>query len=46
MMALRKDRAPLAVLFFKPSKADFARVEELAEQIGLTVRRYCACPES
>lgn len=35
MMALRKDRAPLSVLFFKPSKADFARVSELAEQIGL-----------
>jgi urea transport system ATP-binding protein len=36
MMALRKDRAPLAVLFFNPSKSDFARVEELAEQIGLS----------
>ena len=36
MMALRKDRAPLAVLFFKPSPMDFARVEDLAEQIGLS----------
>lgn len=35
MMALRKDRAPLAVLFFRPSKRDFARVKELAHQIGL-----------
>ena len=35
MMALRKDRAPLAVLFFKPTKDDFARVSNLASQIGL-----------
>ena len=36
MMALRKNRAPLAVLFFKPSTSDFARVEDLAAQIGLS----------
>jgi urea transport system ATP-binding protein len=36
MMALRKDRSPLAVLFFRPSAADFARVEDLAHQIGLS----------
>ena len=35
MMALRKDRAPLAVLFFNPSTSDFERVENLAEEIGL-----------
>ena len=36
MMALRKDRAPLAVLFFKPSASDFARVQDLACEIGLS----------
>ncbi len=36
LMALRKDRGPLAVLFFKPSKPDLERVAELAEEIGLT----------
>ena len=35
MMALRKDRGPLAVLFFKPCAEDFGRVEALAAQIGL-----------
>lgn len=35
MMALRKARSPLAVLWFKPGNEDFARVEELAEIIGL-----------
>ncbi len=35
LMALRKDRNPLAVLFFRPSRADLARIESLAEQIGL-----------
>ena len=35
MMALRKARSPLAVLFFKPAGQDFARVEELADTIGL-----------
>ena len=36
MMALRKARSPLAVLFFKPEPPDFARVEELADIIGLS----------
>lgn len=35
IMALKKDRSPLAVLFFKPQAPDFARVEELADMIGL-----------
>lgn len=35
MMALHKDRAPLAVLFFKPSASDFKKVEALSAQIGL-----------
>ncbi|MGR3659660.1 MAG: urea ABC transporter ATP-binding protein UrtD [Paracoccaceae bacterium] len=35
MMALKKDRRPLAVLFFKASKADGEKVEKLAEEIGL-----------
>ncbi len=35
MMALRKDRNPLAVLLFRPSQADLDRVTELARQIGL-----------
>jgi urea transport system ATP-binding protein len=35
MMALRKDRSPLSVLFFKPSADDHQRVAELAEEIGL-----------
>lgn len=35
IMALKKDRSPLAVLFFKPQAADFARVAELAQVIGL-----------
>lgn len=35
MMALQKDRSPLSVLFFKAGKADFARVAELAEEVGL-----------
>ena len=36
LMALRKDRSPLAVLFFKPSTADLDRVAELAADIGLS----------
>lgn len=36
MMSLKKDRGPFAVLFFKPSAKDQARVTELAEEIGLT----------
>ena len=35
MMALKKDRGPVAVLFFKPSRDDHARVADLAEEIGL-----------
>ena len=35
MIALRKDRTPLSVLFFKPSEADHDRVVELAEEVGL-----------
>ncbi|MDJ1007984.1 MAG: urea ABC transporter ATP-binding protein UrtD [Paracoccaceae bacterium] len=35
MMALKKDRGPFAVLAFRPSRADEARVEELAGEIGL-----------
>ena len=36
MMALKKARSPFAVLLFKPERADFARVEELADTIGLS----------
>lgn len=36
LMALRKDRGPLAVLFYKPTAADLTRVEELAAEIGLS----------
>ncbi|SHF53215.1 urea transport system ATP-binding protein [Litoreibacter ascidiaceicola] len=35
LMALRKDRGPLAVLIYKPSKADLEHVVKLAEEIGL-----------
>lgn len=35
MMALRKNRGPFAVLAFRPSTPDHARVAELAEEIGL-----------
>lgn len=35
IMALKKDRGPLAVLFYRPAKHDMARVEELAAEIGL-----------
>jgi len=35
MMALKKARSPLAVLLFKPETPDFARVEDLADVIGL-----------
>ena len=34
-MALKKDRAPWAVLFFRPGAEDRNRIEELAEEIGL-----------
>lgn len=35
LMALKKDRGPLAVLFYKPARPDMERVEELALEIGL-----------
>ncbi len=35
LMVLKKDRGPFAVLFYRPTAADMARVEELAEEIGL-----------
>jgi len=35
MMALKRPRNPLAVLFFRPSAADHARVADLAAEIGL-----------
>jgi urea transport system ATP-binding protein len=35
MMALKAARGPLAVLFWSPRPADHARVEELAEEVGL-----------
>lgn len=36
MVALKKDRNPLAVLLFRPSAQDHERVEELAAEIGLS----------
>ena len=36
MMALKKKRSPLSVLFFKPAKDDNDKVAELAEEIGLS----------
>ncbi|SDX41992.1 urea ABC transporter ATP-binding protein UrtD [Litoreibacter albidus] len=35
LMALRKNRSPLSVLFYRPNAADLARVAELAAEIGL-----------
>jgi urea transport system ATP-binding protein len=35
MMALKRPRNPLAVLFFRPQAADHARVADLAAEIGL-----------
>ncbi|MBZ4021971.1 urea ABC transporter ATP-binding protein UrtD [Rhodobacter sp. TJ_12] len=35
MMALKANRSPWRVLFWKPASADHARVEELAAQVGL-----------
>ncbi|WP_172294225.1 urea ABC transporter ATP-binding protein UrtD [Pseudoruegeria sp. HB172150] len=35
LMALKNNRTPWSVLFYKPSNADKARVVELAEEIGL-----------
>ena len=40
MMALRKKRAPLAVLFFKAAPQDHTRVAELADEIGLAPALY------
>jgi len=36
MMALKKDRGPFGVLWFKPSRDDANRVAELAAEIGLS----------
>ncbi len=36
LMALRNDRAPWKVLFFKPSGAHVEKVEDLAREIGLS----------
>ncbi|MEO1495205.1 MAG: urea ABC transporter ATP-binding protein UrtD [Pseudomonadota bacterium] len=36
MMALRKNRGPLAVLFYSLGSEDTLKVEELADEIGLT----------
>lgn len=35
LLALRKDRGPLAVLFYRRSAADRDKVQDLAEEIGL-----------
>ncbi len=35
LMALKKDRSPWTVLFYRRSREDRARVEEIAEEIGL-----------
>jgi urea transport system ATP-binding protein len=35
LLALKNPRGPLSVLFWRPTKADLARVGELAEEIGL-----------
>ncbi len=35
LLALKKPRGPLAVLLYRPSKADLDRVAELAAEIGL-----------
>ncbi len=36
MLALKKNRSPLAVLFFRPGREDQERIAELAEEIGLS----------
>lgn len=36
MIAVRNDRSPIAVLFFRPKFKDIAKVEELASTIGLS----------
>ncbi|THH38470.1 urea ABC transporter ATP-binding protein UrtD [Aliishimia ponticola] len=40
LMALSNPRGPLAVLFYKPAKADLARVAELADEIGLRAQLF------
>lgn len=35
MMALKKDRSPLSVLFYKFMPADFAKINEVADEISL-----------
>ena len=40
MIALRKARSPFKVLLFKPDKADLAKVEELADTIGLGAQLF------
>ncbi|SDI34243.1 urea ABC transporter ATP-binding protein UrtD [Aliiruegeria lutimaris] len=39
-MALKKDRAPWSVLFFRPKPEDRTRIEELAAEIGLSDQLY------
>lgn len=36
MLALKKDRSPWSVLRFRPSQADHDRIEDLADEIGLS----------
>jgi len=38
MLALKKARGPVAVLFFRPSEEDHAKVAELASEIGLSAQ--------
>ena len=40
IMALKKDRSPLKVLFYRQDDGDKSKVEALAEQIGLTESLY------
>ncbi|MBL3552841.1 urea ABC transporter ATP-binding protein UrtD [Rhodovulum sulfidophilum] len=40
LMALRKDRTPLAVLFYRQNARDRARIGELAAEIGLKDQLY------
>ena len=40
VMALKKDRSPLKVLFYRQDDGDKSKVEVLAEQIGLTESLY------
>ncbi len=40
IMALKKDRSPLKVLFYRQDSDDKSKVEALAEQIGLTESLY------